>query len=301
MVNNTPVVTIIIATYKAPVTLRCTIKSVLNQDFKDFEVLVIGDGCEEDYGKLIEDFKDDRLHWFNLPQNVGSQYGPNNEGLKRAKGKYIAYVGHDDLWFPNHLSSLINYLEHTESDLVHCLSALIKPLGAYHVIGPPAHGKNYTNCHVPPSTWLYKRSLTEDCGFWRKQELLPVGVDQDYLNRIALLGKIINCCNNLMVLKFYSVDWGLYSKKEDFPQLIYLEKLEKDPEKLMKEILFELAVKFSRTYWQRYYIKASIKDLKQASLSYLFNLYGHHKWPLNKILIHIYQRDRKKYRKFRGL
>lgn len=301
MGNKYPLVTVIIATYNSPITLQCAIQSVLNQDFKDFEVLVIGDCCPVEYGNVVNNFNDDRLHWFNLPQNVGSQYGPNNEGIKRSRGKYIAYLGHDDLWFSNHLSSLVGYLEETDSDLVHCLSTLISPIGAYKVIGPPANGRNYSNCHVPPSSWLYKKSLTDECGLWHKQELLSVGADQDYLNRIALFGKKIKFYNNLMVLKFVSGDWGLYSKKNNFPQLYYLEKLEKDPKKLIEETLFELAARFSMTYAERKPILVSLRSLLGNTLFYLFKFSTRNKWPLNKIRIYIYQRVRRKNRKFRGL
>lgn len=301
MANNSPLVSIIIATYNSPVTLRCAIRSVLHQDLTDFEVLVIGDCCYADYGSVVQDFNDERLHWFNLPDRFGSQYGPNNEGLKRARGKYIAYLGHDDLWFSNHLSSLVSCIEETDADLVHCLSALIRPDGAYQVIGPPSNGRTYLNCHVPPTSWLYKRSLTEDCGFWRRQELLSVGVDQDYLNMIALSGKKIKFYNNLMVLKFVSGDWGLYSKKDNFPQLIYLKKLEKDSKKLIEDILFELATRFSITFSERKSIVISLRNLFGNTCFLFFKLYSRNRWPLNKLLVYLYQKQRIGYRKKRGL
>lgn len=301
MVNNTPLVTVIIASYNSPISLKCAIQSVINQDFKDFEILVIGDCCHEDLANVVKDFKDDRLYWFNLPYHVGSQYGPNNEGLKRSRGKYIAYLGHDDLWFSNHLSSLVSFIENTGSDLVHCLSALINSNGAYQVIGLPGNGRNYSNCHIPPSSWLHKRSLIEECGIWNNQEYLSVGVDQDYLNRIAKSRKKIKFFNNLFVLKFISGDWALYSKKTNFPQPYYLEKLEKDPQKLMKEILFELAASFSKTYSERKPILISLRSLLGNTLFYFINNISRNRWPLNKILVYVHQRLRKKNRKYRGL
>ena len=303
MVNNYPLVTVIIAAYNSPVTLRCAIQSVLNQDFKDFEVLVIGDCCNEEIDNVVYEFIDDRLHWFNLPKNIGSQYGPNNEGLKRGKGKYIAYLGHDDLWFSNHLGNLVNFIQETDSDLVHCLSACIKPNGSHGLNGPPANGKNYTNSFVAPSSWLHKRSLIEDCGFWNKQESLSVGVDQDYLNRIALSGKKINFYNNLIVLKFVSEDWGLYSKRDNFPQITYLEKLEKDPQKLIQEILFKFAANYCSTINERKSILRSFVNLL-GNILYYFNfnyLNYRYQWPLNYLFVYHYQKARKKARKSRGL
>ena len=303
MPTNYPLITVIIAAYNSPVTLRCAIQSVLNQDFKDFEVIVIGDCCNAEIDNVVYEFIDERLQWFNLPENIGSQYGPNNEGLKRARGKYIAYLGHDDLWFSNHLSSLVHFIEETDSDLVHCLCACIRPKVSSGLFGPPANGRNYTNSFVPPSAWLHKRSLIEDCGFWNKQELLSIGVDQDYLNRIALSGKKINFYNNLIVLKFISGEWGLYSKRENFPQSSYLEKLKKDPQKLIEEILFKFTANYCLTIGERKSISRSFIILLDNIL-YFFNfnyLNYRYKWPLNHIYIYHYQRHRKKDRKSRGL
>jgi len=300
MGNNSPLVTVIIATYNSPFTLRFAIQSVLNQDFQDFEVWVIGDQCPEDYGSFVDELKDERLHWYNLPKNTGSQSGPNNEGLKRSRGKYIAYLGHDDLWFPNHLSSLVRFLEETNADLVHSLAALINPLGAYQVVGPPSNGRNYSNCHVPPSSWLHKKSLKEDCGFWNLPELLIVGVDQDYLNRVAMAGKNIQFCHKIMVLKFVSHVWSLYSKKDNFPQPIYLERMEKDPNGLKEEILLDLAARFSMTFFEWKSVSSNLIVLLANIFTPLKYRYRNN-WPFKQLFVYFFQRTRRKFRKLRGL
>ncbi|MFM6948840.1 MAG: glycosyltransferase family 2 protein [Aquirufa sp.] len=300
MDNKSPLVTVIIATYNSPFTLRFAIQSVLNQDFKDFEVLVIGDHCPEDYGSFVDELKDDRLHWFNLPKNSGSQTGPNNEGLKRSRGKYIAYLGHDDLWFPNHLGSLVRFLEETDADLVHCLAALINPLGVYQVVGPPPNGRNYTNCHVPPSSWLHKKSVIEECGFWNLPESISVGVDQDYLNRVAFAGKNIQFCNNIMVLKFVSQDWSLYSRKDNFPQPLYFERMAKDPSGLKEEILLDLAVKFSMTFFEWKSVSSNLENL-MANIFTPLKYRSRNIRPLNQLFVYLFQRTRRKFRKLRGL
>jgi glycosyltransferase involved in cell wall biosynthesis len=298
-----PLVTVIVAAYNSPVTLRCAIQSVLNQDFKDFEVLVIGDCCNEDLDKVVYEFKDSRVYWFNLPNHFGSQYGPNNEGLNKARGKYIAYLSHDDLWFSNHLSSLVNFIEETDSDLVHCLCACIEPSGSNGLYGPPANGRNYTNSCVPPSAWLHKRNIIEVCGLWSNPELLSVALDQDYLNRIALSGKKISFYNNLIILKFFSANWGLYSRKDNFPQTSYLNKLEKEPQKIIEEILFKYTANYCLTIGERKSIPRSFINLL-GNFFYFFNfnyLNIRYIWPLNQLYIYNYQRARKKARKSKGL
>src|SRR6476619_7155830 len=95
-----PVVSVIIATYNWSSVLRYAIQSVLWQTFQDFELLVIGDGCTDDSAEVVASFTDPRIHWHNLPQNSGNQALPNHTGIDMARGQYIAYLGHDDLWYP---------------------------------------------------------------------------------------------------------------------------------------------------------------------------------------------------------
>ncbi|MEL7342884.1 MAG: glycosyltransferase family A protein, partial [Bacteroidota bacterium] len=103
--STSPLVSVIIPTYNYSSVLRCAIESVLLQTMTDFELWVIGDGCTDNSEQVVSDFKDPRIFWHNLPQNTGDQSTPNNWALDHARGDYIAYLGHDDLWLPNHLAA----------------------------------------------------------------------------------------------------------------------------------------------------------------------------------------------------
>src|SRR4051794_21497299 len=99
---ESPLVTVICPTYNRKATLEWALRSVLNQGLNGFEVWVIGDGCTDGSEEVVIALNDPRLNWLNLPVNTGSQTEPNNEGLRRAQGRYISFIGHDDLWFPWH-------------------------------------------------------------------------------------------------------------------------------------------------------------------------------------------------------
>ena len=81
-----PRVSVIVPTYNSSATLGSALRSIANQTFDDFEVLVIGDGCTDDSEQVVVSLSDARFTWINLERNHGSQSWPNNEGLRRAKG-----------------------------------------------------------------------------------------------------------------------------------------------------------------------------------------------------------------------
>ncbi len=129
MNEDSPTVTVVIPTYNSSGTLRLTLETVLGQDFTDFEVWVVGDGCTDDSEAVISSFRDKRLHWVNLLKNSGTPAIPRNEALRRASGRFVAYLGHDDLWFPWHLTGLVDCIEKSSSDFVFSLGLILDPKG----------------------------------------------------------------------------------------------------------------------------------------------------------------------------
>jgi glycosyltransferase involved in cell wall biosynthesis len=239
-------VTVVTATRNSSKTLYLTLKSILNQTFGDFEAWIIGDACTDESQAVVEAFGDDRLHWKNLELNSGSQAVPNNEALRLARGRYIAYLGHDDLWLPHHLSGLVQCIEERGADLVHSLCAEIGPEGVRESIGPPRRADTYQWHFVPPSTWLHRRELIEACGFWKDPDQLRWPVDFDFLHSVFLAGKTIAFHPRLSVLKFPSAWFRMYSHVGEPPQLEYWQRLRADPEALERQVLLDLSTEFAR-------------------------------------------------------
>src|SRR5262245_18234397 len=106
-----PRVSVIIATYNRSRVLRFAIRSVLWQSMPDFELTVVGDCCTDESADAVASFEDARVQWHNLPYNSGHQSAPNNRGLELARGEYVDYLGHDDLWHPTHLEKVTATLD----------------------------------------------------------------------------------------------------------------------------------------------------------------------------------------------
>jgi glycosyltransferase involved in cell wall biosynthesis len=104
-----PLVSVLIPTYNRPQYLSIALTSVLRQSYRNLQVIVINDGGE-DLSHLIDSFHDPRLIFVNRKENRGKPYSLN-EALNRADGKYVAYLDDDDLYYPNHIETLVNALE----------------------------------------------------------------------------------------------------------------------------------------------------------------------------------------------
>jgi hypothetical protein len=83
------------------------------------------DACTDDSEQVTRSFEDPRVVWINRAENAGIQSGPNNTGLDSAKGKYVAFLGHDDLWHPWHLAFLVGALERSGRAWGHTLAEVM--------------------------------------------------------------------------------------------------------------------------------------------------------------------------------
>jgi glycosyltransferase involved in cell wall biosynthesis len=300
--NRTPLVTVIIATFNCSRFLKLTIESVLAQDFADYEVWVVGDACTDNSQEAVQSFRDKRLQWTNLSQNSGSQGAPNNEGYRRARGKYIAYLGHDDLWFPWHLSGLLSFIQKTNADLVHPLSALFSPEGLEKTVGPPCFGMTYGKHFVAPSSWLHNRQVIEDCGNWGDHLNLSDAVDVDFLRRVYLCGKTILFYPRLSVLKFPSPLWRTYALDSRPPQARYLDLMKSNPLKLEHEILMEASILLAcQSSVSRIPVQKALRELLRSLRQKITDSYGINRWPLRQLKFWSFQRNRLRVRNKRGL
>jgi glycosyltransferase involved in cell wall biosynthesis len=236
-----PLVTVVVATFDSRVTLACALDSIRRQTFTDYEVWVVGDGCTDGSDAVVAAMADPRFQWTNLPRNTGSQAGPNDEGARRARGRYVAYLGHDDLWFPWHLAALVDVARRDAAGLTHGLGAVLGPDRRIEAAGPPPRGLSYRGYFVPPTNWLVERTLLERVGGWRRAEALPRPVDVDLLDRLAATGAVIACAPRLTTIKFPSPWWRSYAADAPRPQLAMADALVRDPDASCERLLSEIA------------------------------------------------------------
>jgi glycosyltransferase involved in cell wall biosynthesis len=97
--------------YNAELYLKEAIESILNQTYKEFEFIIINDGSTDNSLAIIKDYSnhDSRIILINR-ENKGLIYSLN-EGISKAKGKYIARMDADDISLPNRFEEQIKFLE----------------------------------------------------------------------------------------------------------------------------------------------------------------------------------------------
>jgi glycosyltransferase involved in cell wall biosynthesis len=182
-------VSVILATYNRPAVLEQAIASVQASNYQDWELWVVGDACTDGTAATVAAVGDARVNFVNLTTNFGEQSGPNNEGVRRARGRYLAFLNHDDLYFPDHLSESLGFLKRTNSDLVWSPVLVALPPAAadprrrFRMSGVPAGEAFDPRIFVFASSWVLTRELAAHVGAWRPARDTFVTSSQDWLFR----------------------------------------------------------------------------------------------------------------------
>jgi glycosyltransferase involved in cell wall biosynthesis len=125
----TPIISVVIATYRAGEYLRQAVASALGQSFTDLEVVVSDDAADPAVRELVEAFADPRVRYRSNPTRLGPA-GNHWAAFAECHGRYIAILNHDDLWHPAFLATLVPPLE-ADSDVTvaFCDHEVIDPDG----------------------------------------------------------------------------------------------------------------------------------------------------------------------------
>lgn len=112
-------VSVIIPSYNREKTIERAVMSVLNQTYKDLELIVVDDCSKDNTVEVLKSIKDDRLKIIRLEKNSGACVA-RNVGVENAQGDYIAFQDSDDEWLLDKLEKQMAIFEKEKVDLVFC-------------------------------------------------------------------------------------------------------------------------------------------------------------------------------------
>ncbi len=213
----------IIPVYNGESFIEETINSVLNQTFKDFELIIVNDGSTDNTLSILAQFEDERISLYSK-KNEGVSIA-RNFGFLKSKSKYIAFLDADDLWDEERLQLTIQFLDENEDyGLVHTACQCIDENSSK--IDRILIGKEgwllddllkwEEECVPGPCTnMLLRKEVFEKSGMF--DPILSTAADQDIMFRLAnitkigLIDKILGYYRihgNNMHMNIKKMEWG---------------------------------------------------------------------------------------------
>jgi len=248
-----PTVSVIITTYNRASFLEEAIQSVLAQDFRDFELIVVDDGSTDGTRQILERYADSLTPLYQ--ENCGVS-AARNSGIQHSHGAYVAFLDSDDLWLSKKLSTQITFFN-THPQALICQTEEIWVRKGMRVNPRKVH-KKYSGeifehclslCRVSPSAVLVKRILFDEVGLF--DEGLPVCEDYDLWLRVACRHPI------------YLLEQPLIIKRGGHPDQLsrQFEGIDRFRIKALTKIL-------ESNYLNSYYYHLTLKELKKKCRIY---------------------------------
>ncbi len=182
-----PLVSVIIPTYNRGWILAEAIDSVLAQDYKDYELIVVDDGSTDNTREILDIYGQDIIILRQANTGVSAA---RNRGIAKAGGQLVAFLDSDDLWLPRKLSRQVGFLNlnpdavinHTEEIWIRN-GVRVNPKDRHRKPSGMIFERSLGLCLVSPSAVMIKKALFDAVGVF--DESLPACEDYDLWLRIG--------------------------------------------------------------------------------------------------------------------
>jgi len=186
-ISGKPKVSVIIPTYNRGWILREAIDSVLDQEFKDFELIVVDDGSTDDTHDILDTYGQEITV---LRQRNKGVSAARNRGVSVAAGQLIAFLDSDDLWLPPKLTRQVDFFSSNPAAVINQSEEIWIRNGAR--VNPGKRHRKFSGmifersldlCLVSPSAVMIRKQLFDIVGLF--DESLPACEDYDLWLRIS--------------------------------------------------------------------------------------------------------------------
>lgn len=266
-------VSIVLPVYNGEKYLAQSIESVLNQSYKNIELIIVNDCSTDSSEEIILEYKkkDNRIKYFKNDINIKLPQSLNN-GFAMAKGNYFTWTSDDNVYHQDAIETMVGFLDkHSKVGLVYCDFNIINESGEYQykVIVGNQDEQIYKN--IVGACFLYRRSIAENIGEYDTSFFLVE--DYEYWLRINLEYSICPLHKCIYDYRTHDNSLSITRRKEIEQRLArlhwdYLAKYEKsnmNEQELFQ--YFDFILKYSYQKTER--IKLSIKFFHRHK-NYLF-------------------------------
>jgi len=207
--SEQPLVSVIMPTYNHARFIGEAIDSVLNQTYKNLELIIIDNYSEDSTEKIVASYKDDRIVYLKF-RNNGIIAASRNHGIRHSHGDYIAFLDSDDIWLSEKLGKGIRVLESSkDTGMVYTRFLTIEGNTVSERVLPKKgkyeNGYIFKSLYVRPfiacSSVIIKKSIVNHVGLFDTSRELIAVEDADLWLRIALKYKI-KCTDKLPFLLY---------------------------------------------------------------------------------------------------
>ena len=207
--STSPLVTVIMPVYNAEAYVGAAISSILNQTYKNLELLLADDGSTDNSRNVISSFKDARIRPFYFDSNQG-YVSHLNRFLNEARGKYIARMDADDISLPERLSMQVDFLERNQQVGL-CGTQIVEfddnksthVASSYPVDDESLRVHLVMNSRLANPSVMFRRSLVQDQGLKYEVSLVPA---EDYFlwYQMSRRTKLVNLPQVLLKYRLHS-------------------------------------------------------------------------------------------------
>lgn len=224
-----PLVSIIVPTYNRPYMLSMALQSIIDQDYQNWEAIVVND-AGKDVSSLVNSLDSlGRIRYIQHDINKGLS-AARNTGLQNCSGDIICYLDDDDHYKKNHLTTVVEGLRDGDAEFVYTDAEYIVAQEADGNARKETRGnifphddfsieRLYVGNYIPVNTWAHRSSLLKGAGLF--DESLDAMEDWDFILRIANIATIrhIAVTTAEVHLRDSDIDNMSIRERKNYPQI----------------------------------------------------------------------------------
>lgn len=282
--NNNDLISIVVPIYNVEKYLNKCIDSILSQEYKNIEIILVDDGSTDNSGKICDDYtkKDNRIKVIH--KENGGLSDARNVGMEKAIGEYIAFIDSDDYIGKDYISTLYNMCITNNSEIAQCSFERVTDNQTTNEINVDKKIENMTGIEAIKNifkekyleyivAWnkLYKKSLFENIKYPKGK----LHEDEATTYKLFYEAKKVSVTNEKLYY-YYIRQNSITNTKFTLKRLDYIEELEEQlkffNDRNEKEIYLEVYYRYSRSLLL-FYLKCKTMENSEQIQNELYNKY----------------------------